>query len=151
MISQPVASRPSIIYKLCKVHKDIIDNCPSSRPILSLINTATYKLAKFLVPILKSLTSNAYTVKHSLDFVEEIVDLGSEFFMGSLDIDSPFTYVSFEEIIDIYPNILFENAEKIEGVSKIEFKELLSLAKKSYFISNEKLYKQVDGIAMGSD
>ena len=83
--------------------------------------------------------------------VEEIVDQGSEFFMGSLDIDSPFTYVPFEEIIDIYPNILFENAEKIEGVSKIEFKELLSLAKKSYFISNEKLYKQVDGIAMGSD
>ena len=36
-------------------------------------------------------------------------------------------------------------------MSKIEFKELLSLAtKESYFIFNEKLYKQVDGVAMGS-
>ena len=42
---KPVGTRPGIIYGLCKVHKDIIDNCPSFRPILSAINTATYKLA----------------------------------------------------------------------------------------------------------
>ena len=37
------------------------------------------------------------------------------------------------------------------GLSKIEFKELSSLAtKESYFIFNEKLYKQVNGVAMGS-
>ena len=36
-------------------------------------------------------------------------------------------------------------------MSKIEFKELLSLAtKESYFSFNEKLYKQVNGVAMGS-
>ena len=41
--------------------------------------------------------------------------------------------------------------EKVEGLSKIEFKELLSLAtKESYFIFNGQLYKQVDGVAMGS-
>ena len=40
--------------------------------------------------------------------------------------------------------------EKV-GLSKIEFKELLSLAtKNSYFIFNRQLYKQVDGVAMGS-
>ena len=34
---------------------------------------------------------------------------------------------------------------------KIEFKELLFLAKKeSYFLFNGQLYKQVDGVAMGS-
>ena len=55
---KPVGTRPGIIYGLCKVHKDIIDNCPSFRPILSVVNTPTYKLAKFIVPILKSLTSN---------------------------------------------------------------------------------------------
>ena len=63
---KPVGTRPGIMYGLCKVHKDIIDNCPPFRPILSAINTPTYKLAKFLVPILKSLTSNEYTVKDSL-------------------------------------------------------------------------------------
>ena len=41
--------------------------------------------------------------------------------------------------------------EKVEGLSKIEFKELLFLAKKeSYFLFNGQLYKQVDGVAMGS-
>ena len=41
--------------------------------------------------------------------------------------------------------------EKIEGLSKIEFKELLSLAtKESYFNFNGKLYKQVDRVAVGS-
>ena len=37
--------KPGITYGLRKVHKDIIDNCPSFWPILSQINTRTYKLA----------------------------------------------------------------------------------------------------------
>ena len=53
--------------------------------------------------------------------------------------------------IDICTNTLFENMEELEGLSKIEFKKLLSLARKeSYFIFNGQLYKQVDGVAMGS-
>ena len=47
--------------------------------------------------------------------------------MGSLDVDSLFINISLEEIIDICTNTLFENMEKVEGLSKIEFKELLSL------------------------
>ena len=38
--------------------------------------------------------------------------------------------------------------EKVEGLSKIEFKEVLSLAtKESYFIFKEQLYEQVDRFA----
>ena len=47
-----------------------------NRPILS----STYKLPKFLVPLLKSLTSNDYTSKDSFAFAEEIVEQDSEFF-----------------------------------------------------------------------
>ena len=55
--------------------------------------------------------------------------------MGSLYVDSLFTNIPLEEIINICTNTLFENTEKAEGLSKIEFKELLSLAtKESYFI-----------------
>ena len=54
--------------------------------------------------------------------------------MGSLDVDSLFTNIPLEETIDICTNMLFENMERVEGLSKIEFKELLSLAtKKSCF------------------
>ena len=88
-----VGTRPGIMYGLCKVHKDIIDNCPPFGPILSAITTPTYKLVKFLVLILKSLTSNEYMVKDSFAFAEEIVEHDSELFMGSLDVDSLFTNI----------------------------------------------------------
>ena len=84
--------------------------------------------------MLKSLTSNVCTVKDSFAFAEEIVEQDSEFFMGSLDVDSLFTNILLEETIDICTNTLFENMEEVEGLSKIEFKELLSLAtRESYF------------------
>ena len=90
---------PGIMQRLCKVQKDIIDNCPPFRPILSAINTPTYKLAKFLVPILKSLTSNDYTVKDSFAFAKEIVEQDSEFFMGSLDVDSIFANIHLKKLL----------------------------------------------------
>ena len=90
------------MYGFCKVHKDIIDNCPPFWPILSSINTATFQWAKFLVPFLKSWTSNEYTVKDSFAFAEETVKQDSEFFMGSLDVDSLFTNIPFEETIEIH-------------------------------------------------
>ena len=44
-----------------------------------------------------------------------------------------------------------ENMDKVEDLSKIEFKELLSLAtKRSFYIFNAKLHKQVDGVTMSS-
>ena len=78
---KPVGTRSGIIFGFWKVHKDIIDNCPPFRPILSAINTPIYKLAKFLVSVLKSLTNNGYTVKDSFAFAEEIVEQNFEFFM----------------------------------------------------------------------
>ena len=63
-------------------------------------------------------------------------------FYVSLDVDSLFTNIPLEETIDICTNSLFENMEKVEGLSKIEFKELLSLAtKESYLFFNGQLYK----------
>ena len=71
--------------------------------------------------------------------------------MGSLDVSSLFTNITLEETIGICGNKFFENTEKVQGLSKIELKELLSLStKESYFIFNGKLYKQVDVVAMGS-
>ena len=71
--------------------------------------------------------------------------------MGSLDVDSLFTNIPLEETIEICTNELFKESETVEGLSKTEFKELLSLATKdSHFIFDGTLYKQIDGVAMGS-
>ena len=74
----------------CKVHKGITDNCLTFQSVSSSINTPTYKLAKFILPNLKSLASNEYTVKGSFSFAEKIVEQDSEFFTGNLDVDSLF-------------------------------------------------------------
>ena len=71
--------------------------------------------------------------------------------MGSLDVDSLFTNIPLEETINICCETLFKETDIYEGYSKSEFKNLLSLAsKKSYFFFHEVLYKQKDGVAMGS-
>ena len=63
--------------------------------------TRTYIVAKFLVPVLKPLTSNEYTVKDLFAFAEETVKQDSRFFMGNLDVDFLFTNIPLEETIDI--------------------------------------------------
>ena len=57
-------------------------------PILSAINTPAYKLATFLVHILKFLTSNQYLVKDSFSFAEKVVEQDSGFFLENQDVDS---------------------------------------------------------------
>ena len=115
---KPVGTRPGIMYGSCKVHKASVGNCPPFRPILSALNTPTYKLAKFLVPILKPLTTNEFTVKDSFHFAEEIVDLQHDLFMGSLDVHSLFTNIPLEETIEICTNELFKDSETVETLSK---------------------------------
>ena len=51
-----VGSKPGILYGNPEVHKPVVDNMPKFRPSFSAINTRGYKLAKFLIPILKHLT-----------------------------------------------------------------------------------------------
>ena len=71
--------------------------------------------------------------------------------MGSLDVESLFTNIPLEETINICTNLLYNNEDVMEGINKCEFKNLLWLAtQESHFIFNDVLYKQKDGVAMGS-
>ena len=87
---------------------------------------------------------------HFYDFIQLPVDPMGLLYMGSLDVDSLFTSIPFEETINISTESIHDQNDSIEGLNKSEFKELLSLAtKESYFIFNEILFKQIDGVAMG--
>ena len=111
------------MYGSCKVHKASVGNYLPFRPILLALNTPTCKLAKFLVPILKPLTTNEFTVKDFFQFAEEIIDQ-QHLLMGSLDVDSLFTNIPLEETIEICTNELFKESETVEGLIKAEFREL---------------------------
>ena len=112
-----------------------VDGCPSFGTIISALQTPSYKLAKFLVPILKPLITNKYTVKDSFNSDIEIVEQDSSNFMGSLCIDSHFTSIPLEETMKICTNNLFKNNGIGHVLKKNEFEDLLSLAtKEPYFI-----------------
>ena len=71
--------------------------------------------------------------------------------MSSLDVDSLFTNIPLEETTENCTIEPFKESETVEGLSKTKFKELLSLATKDlHFIFDGTLYKQIDGVAMGS-
>ena len=72
--------------------------------------------------------------------------------MFSLDVDSLFPNIPLDETINVCTNIVYSERDVIQGINKEEFRSLLSLTtKESYFIFNESLYKQKDGVAVGSE
>ena len=147
----PSGSRPGVMYGLSKVHKQLVDGFPKLRPILSAINTPTYKLAKFLVTIMEPLTKNEHTVKDTFTFAHDIRSEDANAWMSSFDVDSLFTNIPLEETIDICCNELFKSSSLVAGLTKIQFRSLLELAtKESFILFNGTYYRQLDGVAMGS-
>ena len=143
-------SQPGVMYGLPKVHKVGIP----LRPILSAIDTVNYRLAKFLVPILKPLTTNEYTVADSFNFAKEISKKpnSDNFIMASFDVVSLFTNIPLQETIDICIASLFKNEnDLIIGLNRNQLKSLLDFAvKENVFIFDNIVYQQIDGVAMGS-
>ena len=70
-IIKPRGFRFGILYGLCKVRKQLVDNCSPFRPIMSAIKTSTNNMAKFLVPLLEPITTNMYAVENSFEFAKE--------------------------------------------------------------------------------
>ena len=75
----------------------------------------------------------------------------SNLHMASLDVDSLFTNIPLDEIMDICGDNLCNNNENHPNIPKHDFRYFLNIAtKESFFMFNNKYYKQVDGVAMGS-
>ena len=147
----PDGPKPARLYGLPKIHKPTVDGLPKYRPIISQIGSATYKIAKYLLPFLEPLTSNEYTVRDTFHFVSMLNNKDHHLIMASLDVDSLFTNIPLNETIDIVTDKVFENKQKVNGIFKSDFKKLLTLATKgSVFYFNGSYYRQKDGVAMGS-
>ena len=56
-------------------------------------------MAKFLIPILDPLTHNRFTIKDSFNFAKEI-RYDSSLYMATLDVESLFTNIPLNEIIN---------------------------------------------------
>nr|XP_027231121.1 uncharacterized protein LOC113822785 [Penaeus vannamei] len=71
--------------------------------------------------------------------------------MASFDVTNLFTNLPLVETIAIIIDSLFNHSTHINGLNKLHFRKLLEFATKDIaFFFNGELYKQIDGVAMGS-
>ena len=143
----PCGSRPGIFYGLPKVYKPVIGRCPSLRPVLSAIN-APYKLAIFLAPLLKSLTSNDYTINDSFSFAEEVSSFDCAYYLTSFDIELLYANIQLEQTTKICVDKFFKTKIIKNNLTKESFRSLLEMGTLDSF--DEKHYKQKDRVAMDS-
>ena len=77
----------------------------------------SYKLEKFLVRKLSSITFNEFTKKDYFASAKKFLHQDAKLFMGSLDVDSLFTNIPLKETINICNNLLYNNVDVIEGIN----------------------------------
>ena len=143
----PTGSRPGLLYGLPKVHKQSVP----LRPIISAIGTFSYKVAKHLVGVFDFISTNEYTIRNTFSFLEELksIKVPDGAFMASFDVTSLFTNIPLDETIQI----CLDNYVKGQGnTSEVSvMRGLLKLCtSESAFTFDGCLYRQRDGVAMGS-
>ena len=150
---KPTGSQPGKIYGMAKNHKP---QCPL-RPVLSAIDTPEYQLAKWLEEQIKPYLSSDYSVSSTSAFVEELSHIKprSSDVLVSFDIKSLYTNVPLKEVIsDIQRKVYSTSATSSfflnSGITETVFKNMLQTCSESIFLYKDNVYKQHDGLSMGS-
>ena len=126
------------------------------RPILSMVSSAVHEMARWLnellQPVLKQYSSHLVSV--SFDFCEVLHEFGSPdeaSFMCSFDVKSLFTNVPIDETIDICLNAFYRTDEiETPTIEEKLLKKLLVKCTRDVEFSFNRIFRQVDGVAMGS-
>ncbi|XP_075162762.1 uncharacterized protein LOC142235391 [Haematobia irritans] len=144
-----IATAPRL-YGVPKIHKD---NFPL-RPICSSVNAPSAAMSKFLVNILKKLTTGSkYNIKDSVQFRNKIKDMTIKHDekLISFDVVSLFPSVP----VDLAIRIIEERWDEIEAhtnMTKALFIKTLKfcIIDNRYFKYDDKIYRQKKGLPMGS-
>jgi len=136
------------LRSLPKIHKE---DCPI-RPIVNFKNAPAYQLSKELQKILKNKVTldNNKSIKNTSELIENLksVPINETTKMVSFDITNMYANVNKHEAI----NIIQSHLQKTH--SPQETKEIIALLKtaldQNTFRFEDKIYKQPNGLAMGS-
>ncbi|XP_044755130.1 uncharacterized protein LOC123314082 [Coccinella septempunctata] len=144
-------SNPAIprLYGLPKIHKLDIP----IRPVVSFCNTPVHDLSTFLNSFIKSITDYKpkYSVLNSMDLTHKLRDLEMKdtYIMLSFDVCNLFTSVPRGECIPLVSELLREH-----DVPDSKLADILTLLKlalsQDFFVFNNVVCRQIDGLAMGS-
>ena len=145
----PSGSQPGKLYGIAKVHKT---NVPL-RPVVPTVGTPEYKLAKYLDNLIKPHIPDTYLLRSTENFIERLKECpcNNKNTMVSFDVVSLFTNVPLKETVELVIERLYDNNNSNAiPFEKSVFRQLMFMATQGLFMYNDKLYKQIDGVTMGS-
>ena len=130
-------------YGLRKIHKVDVP----LRPIVSLINSPTYILAKILYEEIKTaIPKPSSHINNSFELTEKLknITITDEYSLRSLDVTSLFTSISCELVLDSLDR-------RAVNIPLDELKECTAfLFNNTFFTFNSQVYQQIYGTPMGS-
>ena len=143
----------SVFYGLPKAHKA---GYPL-RPIISTIGSYQYELSKYLAKRIRDARPQAPSyIKDSFEFVKKIKEIVLEkdktYVKCSFDVESLYTNVPVNEAIEIVLDYMYEPRKIIDiPFNREQMKKLLEFSvKDAPFRFQEKIYRQINGVAMGN-
>ena len=152
---RPVGSSRPRMYGLPKTHKPGVP----LRPILSMVNAPQHELAKWLASVLHPVLMkyNVHAVKDTFEFCSNLEACASDrnisgSFMCSFDVVSLYTNIPLQETLQICLDTLYRENDvaKPSMPEKLLKTLLLKATTQVEFSFGEVMYRQVDGVAMGS-
>ncbi|CAF5011502.1 unnamed protein product [Rotaria sp. Silwood1] len=143
----------SVFYGLSKTH----ETGYPLRPIISTIGSYQYQLSKYLAKAIRDARSQApLYIKDSFEFVKKIKEIVLEkyktYIKCSFDVESLYSNVPVNEAIEITLDYLYTPRKLIDvPFNRDQMKTLLNLSiTDAPFQFHNKIYKQIDGVAMGN-
>ena len=149
---RPTGSSRPRAYGLPKIHKNEVP----LRPIISMSGSAVYDISRWLARLLNPVVElfSSRCVKDSFEFVDirKNADVPSNGIMCSYDVVSLFTNVPLDHTIEIWRQTLYHRDDICPPpLHEDEFVELLPKVTSGVeFSFNNTMYRQCDGVAMGS-
>ena len=141
-----------LFYATIKIHKP---NNPI-RPIVSFIDTPSYRLSQFISKLLMPTADRApQKLKNSTNLIKSLKDLTIpvDYSLVSFDVKSLFTSIPLDLAIDSI-SIAIDNDPDIASRTRLNKDQILQLCQICFnaniFQYNQKLYKQIKGTPMGS-
>ena len=148
---RPTGLQSSRMYGVPKAHKE---GTPLHF-ILSMTGSSHHELGKWLAGLLQPVLErfSSHCISDSFAFAETMqnLDIDPNVFMSSFDVSSLFTNVPLDETIKICSDALYDDSDLQLLIPKDLFVELMkSVTTSVEFSFNNTMYKQTDGVAMGS-
>ena len=148
----PKGSQPGKMYGMAKHHKT---DCPL-RPVLSAIDTPEYGLCKWLETQIKPLLKSKWIINSNIEFMDSLKTIKPKKgdVCRTFDIKSLYTCVPLEETINMVADDVYSNENLSvftkSKITKKVFKNILKTCSQSIFCFNNQVFKQIDGLSMGS-